>query len=86
MDNEPYGDVVPNRAMICPNINCGFDLHREDANFCILCGTLLYQGCDDCLAVNPKYAKFCNCCGSNIDELRDYSRHYSHNDEAAADE
>ena len=27
---------------ICPNTNCKYDNHAKGANFCILCGTLLY--------------------------------------------
>jgi len=33
----------------CPNSNCEYTHHLEGANFCMLCGTLLYQRCDDCL-------------------------------------
>ena len=29
---------------ICPNTNCKYDNHAKGANFCILCGTLLYHG------------------------------------------
>jgi hypothetical protein len=55
----------------CPNPICEFDKHHPKANFCILCGTLLFRRCDNCFDVNPRYAKFCQFCGSNLDELRE---------------
>lgn len=66
MDKE----LNKSRTAACPNSNCEFNHHLEGANFCMLCGSLLYQRCDDCLAVNPKYAKFCNYCGTSLQELR----------------
>ena len=55
----------------CPNPTCEFDKHHPKANFCILCGTLLFRRCESCLDVNPRYAKFCQHCGANLDELRE---------------
>jgi len=55
----------------CPNPGCEFDKHHPKANFCILCGTLLFRRCDNCLVVNPRYAKFCQFCGANLDEVRE---------------
>jgi hypothetical protein len=55
----------------CPNPTCEFDKHHPKANFCILCGTLLFRRCDNCLDVNPRYAKFCQYCGANLDEVRE---------------
>ena len=54
----------------CPNPDCRYDHHLEDSNFCMLCGTLLYQRCGDCLSSNPQYAKFCYYCGTSLLELR----------------
>lgn len=54
----------------CPNPTCQFDKHTTRANFCILCGTLLYRRCDNCLDENPMYAHFCHYCGANLEELR----------------
>lgn len=58
-------------AKECPNTDCRFDKHAQGANFCILCGTLLFTHCSDCLARAPQYAKFCQYCGSDLRELRD---------------
>ena len=55
----------------CPNPGCEFDKHHPKANFCILCGTLLFRRCENCLVVNPRYAKFCQFCGANLDEVRE---------------
>lgn len=63
--NSPIGE-----QKLCPNPACLFDKHAPRANFCILCGTLLYRRCDNCLDENPMYAKFCHYCGTNLDELR----------------
>ncbi len=60
----------------CPNSNCEYNHHLEGANFCMLCGTLLYQRCDDCLTSNPKYAKFCHYCGTSLQELRSTEAQY----------
>ncbi len=60
---------------ICPNTNCQYDNHAKGANFCILCGTLLYQRCENCIDVNPRYARFCYYCGSSISEIKS-SSHY----------
>ena len=51
----------------CPNPTCLFDKSTPRANFCILCGTLLYGRCDDCLDENPLYARFCHYCGANLE-------------------
>lgn len=56
---------------ICPNPQCSYDKHEAGANFCILCGTLLYTHCEDCLAHSPQYARFCHYCGTDLDELRE---------------
>lgn len=32
---------------ICPNENCQYDNHVKGANFCVLCGTLLYHRCEN---------------------------------------
>jgi len=58
-------------ATECPNADCRFDKHEQGANFCILCGTLLYTHCGNCLARAQQYAKFCQYCGSDLRELRD---------------
>ena len=55
----------------CPNPVCEYDRHHPKANFCILCGTLLFRRCDNCLVVNPRYAKFCQFCGANLEEVRE---------------
>lgn len=55
----------------CPNPSCEFDKHHPKANFCILCGTLLYRRCDNCIEVNPRYARFCQYCGTNLEEVRE---------------
>ncbi len=55
---------------VCPNGGCRYDKHEPGANFCILCGTLLFTHCADCLAHNPPYARFCQYCGSDLVELR----------------
>ena len=65
LNDSPIGE-----QKICPNPNCQFDKHSPRANFCILCGTLLYARCEDCLSENPMYANFCHYCGANLDELR----------------
>ena len=61
---------------VCPNSSCEYNHHVKGANFCTLCGTLLYQRCEDCLAANPKYAKFCHYCGSSLLELRSKEGQY----------
>ena len=61
---------------VCPNSSCEYDHHMKGANFCTLCGTLLYQRCEDCLAANPKYAKFCHYCGTSLLELRSLEGQY----------
>lgn len=53
---------------VCPNENCQFDNHAKGSNFCILCGTLLYHRCENCVEVNPRYARFCYYCGSSLTE------------------
>ena len=73
MANNSYTEA---ECKICPNSHCQFDHHAKGANFCILCGTLLYYRCDDCASVNPKYAKFCFYCGSNIADVES-SAHYN---------
>ncbi len=55
----------------CPNPGCEFDKHHPKANFCVLCGTLLFRRCENCLDINPRYANFCQFCGSNLDEVRE---------------
>ncbi|NOZ21181.1 MAG: hypothetical protein GXP25_08830 [Planctomycetes bacterium] len=69
-NNSPIGE-----RKICPNPDCQFDKSTPRANFCILCGTLLYARCDDCLAENPMYASFCHFCGANLEELREEQSH-----------
>jgi len=54
----------------CPNPACQFDRHDPEANFCLLCGTLLYERCENCLEINPMYAKYCYLCGTDLEELR----------------
>lgn len=54
---------------ICPNTNCQYDNHVKGANFCVLCGTLLYHRCENCLDVNARYARFCYYCGSSLSEV-----------------
>ena len=61
---------------VCPNSSCEYNHHMKGANFCTLCGTLLYQRCDDCLVANPKYAKFCHYCGTSLLELRSIEEQY----------
>ncbi len=61
---------------VCPNSSCEYNHHMKGANFCMLCGTLLYQRCEDCLAANPKYAKFCHYCGTSLLELRSIEGQY----------
>ena len=65
------GDIVTETDdRICPNTNCQYDHHAKGANFCILCGTLLYHRCENCLDVNPQYSRFCYYCGSSLSELK----------------
>lgn len=82
MLNKSDNDKIVNKAKICPNNNCSFNIHAEDANFCILCGTLLYERCNDCLEVNPRYAKFCHYCGACIEDLRNLSPRFGQEDNA----
>ena len=67
---------------VCPNSSCEYNHHVKGANFCTLCGTLLYQRCEDCLAANPKYAKFCHYCGTSLLELRSIEGQYEDEDDA----
>ncbi|HEY4481974.1 MAG TPA: zinc ribbon domain-containing protein [Candidatus Brocadiaceae bacterium] len=60
---------------VCPNVNCQYDNHIKGANFCILCGTLLYHRCENCLDVNPRYARFCYYCGSSLLETNSSSQY-----------
>ena len=55
---------------VCPSPECQYDKHGPAANFCILCGTLLYQRCDDCASRNVRYANFCYYCGTDLAESR----------------
>ena len=71
--NDEREDYETMETKTCPNSSCNFNFNVKNANFCILCGTLLYQRCDDCLNVNPKYAKFCHFCGTSIDDLNRFS-------------
>ena len=57
-------------AKTCPSAQCRYDKHEEGSHFCILCGTLLFTHCTDCLANNPPYAHFCHYCGSDLAELK----------------
>jgi len=59
---------------VCPNVNC-HDNHIKGANFCVLCGTLLYHRCENCLDVNPRYARFCYYCGSSLLEINSSSQY-----------
>jgi len=68
----------------CPNPDCRYDHHLEGSNFCMLCGTLLYQRCGDCLSSNPQYAKFCYYCGTSLLELR--AMQYEEDDETGEDD
>ncbi len=71
-----------NRSDInCPNTGCEYDHHLKGANFCILCGTLLYQRCEDCLSANPHYAKFCYFCGTSLSELRSLQDNYDESED-----
>ncbi len=74
--NNGSGDII------CPNSSCGYNHHLKGANFCTLCGTLLYQRCEDCLSVNPQYAKFCHYCGTSLLELRSMHGQYEGTEEA----
>ncbi len=65
----------------CPNSNCEYDHHLKGANFCILCGTLLYERCEDCLSANPQYAEFCYFCGTSLAELRSLQDSYDEGEE-----
>lgn len=60
---------------VCPNVNCQYDNHIKGANFCVLCGTLLYHRCENCLDVNPRYARFCYYCGSSLLEINSSSQY-----------
>jgi len=70
---RPAAPLGPSERRVCPNPECEYDKHAKDANFCILCGTLLYRRCDDCAVANPRYARFCFYCGTDLDELRSQS-------------
>lgn len=63
--------LIQHAVRICPNPDCQYDKHEEGANFCILCGTLLYRQCDDCLKENPRYARYCYYCGTDLEWLRE---------------
>ncbi len=77
-------DAELNRSndICCPNSSCEYDHHLKGANFCMLCGTLLYQRCEDCLSANPQYAKFCYYCGTSLLELRSMHGQYEGTEEA----
>ncbi len=77
-------DAELNRSndIACPNSSCEYDHHLKGANFCMLCGTLLYQRCEDCLSANPQYAKFCYYCGTSLLELRSMHGQYEGTEEA----
>jgi len=75
-DTDSYG----NAAQVCPNSSCGYDHHEENSNFCGLCGTLLFQRCDDCIRENPRYSKFCHYCGTSLDDLRNFSPGFTQKD------
>ncbi len=65
------GNIITEKDdRICPNINCQYDNHVKGANFCVLCGTLLYHRCESCVDVNPRYARFCYYCGSSMSEIK----------------
>ena len=70
-----------NNDISCPNSSCEYDHHLKGANFCMLCGTLLYQRCEDCLSANPQYAKFCYYCGTSLLELRSMHGQYEGTEE-----
>ncbi len=76
-------DAELNRSndIVCPNSSCEYDHHLKDANFCMLCGTLLYQRCEDCLSANPQFAKFCYYCGTSLLELRSMHGQYEGTEE-----
>ena len=67
-----YGPKIPYdektlRVKICPK--CLYKKHLEDAEFCIMCGTDLYNRCDahneqNEEHFNPPNARFCYKCGS----------------------
>jgi class 3 adenylate cyclase len=52
--------------MKCPE--CQFD-NREEALFCIECGTKLEINCSKCSHLNPPASKFCEACGSKLNLL-----------------
>jgi predicted amidophosphoribosyltransferase len=66
----PDNVVTERDDRICPNTNCQYDNHAKGANFCVLCGTLLYHRCENCVEVNPRYARFCYYCGSSLSEVK----------------
>ncbi len=76
-------DAELNRSndIVCPNSSCEYDHHLKGANFCMLCGTLLYQRCEDCLSANPQFAKFCYYCGTSLLELRSMHGQYEGTEE-----
>ncbi|MDR4507256.1 MAG: zinc ribbon domain-containing protein [Candidatus Brocadiaceae bacterium] len=65
-------EIGEKNERICPNDNCQFDNHINGANFCVLCGTLLYYRCENCADVNPRYANFCFYCGSSISDMKPF--------------
>ena len=69
-DGPPEDDAEEPGARCCPSMQCQYDKHEPDANFCILCGTLLFTHCEDCLGSSAPYARFCRLCGADLDELR----------------
>ena len=69
-DTAESGNDVPAGTKVCPNPGCQYDKHESGAHFCILCGTLLFTHCTDCLPNNPQYACFCRYCGADLAELR----------------
>ncbi len=75
------GDIIEECSddRVCPNTNCQYDHHIKGANFCCLCGTLLYHRCENCADVNAKYSRFCYYCGSSISDApsSQYEEDYS---------
>ena len=48
---------------ICPGCERSVDLKDESKNFCIHCGTCLFNQCQSCHSRKNAFAKYCHSCG-----------------------
>ena len=50
--------------------NCGYQHNASDAEQCRVCGTKFPILCDVCQTPNPKLARFCMNCGSDLENIK----------------